>query len=44
MKDAHYSEVDNLASKVYYQYGNNKLEKTTAEHWKRIINSFKNNR
>ena len=29
---------DNLASKVYYQYGNNKLEKTTAEYWRRIKN------
>ncbi|MBU3104144.1 replication-associated recombination protein A [Clostridium gasigenes] len=29
---------DNLASKVYYQYGDNKLEKTTAEYWRRIKN------
>ncbi|WP_354093881.1 hypothetical protein [Clostridium gasigenes] len=29
---------DNLASKIYYQYGNNKLEKTTAEYWRRIKN------
>ena len=27
---------DNLKGKKYYEYGNNKLERTTAEYWKRI--------
>lgn len=27
---------DNLKGKVYYEYGNNKLERTTEEYWKRI--------
>lgn len=27
---------NNLKDKIYYEYGNNKLERTTAEYWKKI--------
>ena len=27
---------DNIKNKVYYEYGNNKMEKTTKEYWNRV--------
>ena len=27
---------DNIKNKVYYEYGDNKMEKTTKEYWNRI--------